>query len=316
MAAAVAVLGALPVSDAAERHWNSKVRCEEADPDGRVVPTRYGNGDLGWNHFSGRHNIRKYRIIDAALAGKTGTASGLAVPSASLTPQLRRKHRRFGIPEVRDGLLARIQAFCGTIAGICRLMTVRTDSLALAASSAAVVLLAIPAPVCATAAARPHTCVDGRPDSRGRSSVDGRELAWDDASKFDDARRHAVKVWTAGTLKQVKIKPDSATSYADLEWRDANSTAADWHLTYGRWDPNTGTDYLWLNRAYLDARKVLGTNGHRRRVAAHELGHALGFCHKSFAHHSVMWEDYDNIATKKTNGPTSNDVTAYHALWG
>ncbi|MGY3676584.1 hypothetical protein [Streptomyces sp. TE33382] len=79
MAAAVAgaVLVALPVSDAAaERHWNSKVRCEETDPDGRVIPTRYGNGDLGWNHFSGRHNIRKCRIIDAALAGKVDKKSG------------------------------------------------------------------------------------------------------------------------------------------------------------------------------------------------------------------------------------------------
>ncbi|MFJ4340178.1 matrixin family metalloprotease [Streptomyces sp. NPDC088915] len=193
----------------------------------------------------------------------------------------------------------------------------RIGSTALAAASAAVVLLALPAPVHATpAAAKPHTCVDGRPDSRGRSSVDGDELAWDDASKFDDARNHAVKVWTAGTLRQVGIGPDGATSYADLEWRDANSTAADWHLVYGKWDPNTGTDHLWMNRAYLDDRKALGSDEHRRRVAVHELGHALGFCHKAFEYPSVMWEDYDNIATRRINGPTSNDVTAYHALWG
>lgn len=111
----------------------------------------------------------------------------------------------------------------------------RIDSTALAAASAAVVLLALPAPVHAIpAAAESHTCVNGRPDSRGRSSVDGDELAWDDASKFDDARDHAVEVWTAGTLGQVRTGPDGATSYADLEWRDANSTAADWHLVYGK----------------------------------------------------------------------------------
>ncbi|MFF1649532.1 hypothetical protein [Streptomyces sp. NPDC058240] len=66
-----------PVSDAsAERYWNKKAKCEETDPDGRVIPTRYGNGDLGWNHFSGKHNIRKCRVVDAALAGKVDKRSG------------------------------------------------------------------------------------------------------------------------------------------------------------------------------------------------------------------------------------------------
>ncbi len=72
-----AVLVAVPVSDAsAERYWNKKVKCEETDPDGRVIPTRHGNGDLGWNHFSGKHNIRKCRIVDAALAGKVDKKNG------------------------------------------------------------------------------------------------------------------------------------------------------------------------------------------------------------------------------------------------
>ncbi|MFD5873116.1 hypothetical protein [Streptomyces sp. NPDC060322] len=35
-----------------------------------MIPTRYGNADLGWNHFSGKHNIKKCRVVDAALAGK------------------------------------------------------------------------------------------------------------------------------------------------------------------------------------------------------------------------------------------------------
>ncbi|MFE5792273.1 matrixin family metalloprotease [Streptomyces sp. NPDC056503] len=195
----------------------------------------------------------------------------------------------------------------------------RTNNSALAAASAAAVLLAVPAPGhAAPGAARPHTCLEGKADSRGRSSVDGTELAWDEVSKFDDARSYAIKVWTAGTLRQVKIKPDGASSYADLEWKDADSTGQGWNLVYGKWDPNTGTDFLWLNRAYLDDRKPLGKDEHRRRVAMHELGHALGFCHKELGREkaSVMWEYYDDLAAKGFDKPTSNDVRAYHALWG
>ncbi|RDG37788.1 hypothetical protein DVH02_12755 [Streptomyces corynorhini] len=40
------------------------------------MPTRYGNGDLGRNHFSGKHNIKKCRVVDAALAGKVDKKSG------------------------------------------------------------------------------------------------------------------------------------------------------------------------------------------------------------------------------------------------
>lgn len=196
----------------------------------------------------------------------------------------------------------------------------RTNSLALAAASAAAVLLALPSPARARpAVSAPHKCEGGESDSRGHSSVDGTEIAWDDESKFDDARKHAIKVWTAGTLKQVEIKPDGATTYADLEWRDTSQTGYGWNLVYGKWDANTGTDYLWMNRAYLDDGKSHGTTAARRRVAAHELGHALGFCHKDYGYGlypSVMWADYDLIEGKGINGPTSNDVKAYHSLWG
>ncbi|MFD6530125.1 hypothetical protein [Streptomyces sp. NPDC060184] len=70
----------LVVAPAAEasmvRHWDKRVKCEQEDPEGRVIPTRYGNGELGWNHFSGKHNIKKCRVVDAALAGKVDRKSG------------------------------------------------------------------------------------------------------------------------------------------------------------------------------------------------------------------------------------------------
>ncbi|MGW1230352.1 hypothetical protein [Streptomyces sp. NPDC002530] len=75
-AVAAAVLAGPAPEASAQPYWNKKVKCEQTDPEGRVIPTRHGNGDLGWNHFSGKHNIRKCRIIDGALAGKVDKKSG------------------------------------------------------------------------------------------------------------------------------------------------------------------------------------------------------------------------------------------------
>ncbi|MFD5752459.1 hypothetical protein [Streptomyces sp. NPDC127033] len=76
-AAAGACLVAAPAGEAsATAYWNKGVKCEQTDPERRVVPTRYGNADLGWNHFSGKHNIKKCRVINAALAGKVDKKNG------------------------------------------------------------------------------------------------------------------------------------------------------------------------------------------------------------------------------------------------
>ncbi|MCL3997724.1 hypothetical protein [Streptomyces lavenduligriseus] len=40
-------------------YWNKHIKCEATDPDGRRIPTRLGNGVLGWNHFSGKHTPEK-----------------------------------------------------------------------------------------------------------------------------------------------------------------------------------------------------------------------------------------------------------------
>ncbi|MFI9630274.1 hypothetical protein [Streptomyces sp. NPDC052042] len=77
VAGAALLVAAGPATEAsADRYWSKKVKCEESDPEGRVIPTRYGNGDLGWSHFSGKHNIRKCRVVNAALAGKVDRKNG------------------------------------------------------------------------------------------------------------------------------------------------------------------------------------------------------------------------------------------------
>lgn len=67
----------------------------------------------------------------------------------------------------------------------------------------------VTAPASAALAA-PATCMNGQKDSRGRSSVDSGEIAWEDESAFDDARRHAHRVWSQRGLDRVRFPADDA----------------------------------------------------------------------------------------------------------
>ncbi|WP_328759169.1 hypothetical protein [Streptomyces sp. NBC_00271] len=50
--------------------WDQRVKCQTDDPEGRHIVTRYGNSELGWYHFTGRHNIKKCSTLYAALHGR------------------------------------------------------------------------------------------------------------------------------------------------------------------------------------------------------------------------------------------------------
>ncbi|MFF8646551.1 hypothetical protein ACF062_38035, partial [Streptomyces sp. NPDC015345] len=47
--------------------WNKSVQCERQDAERRDIPTRVGNSELGWKHFSGSHNIKKCSVVNTAL---------------------------------------------------------------------------------------------------------------------------------------------------------------------------------------------------------------------------------------------------------
>ncbi|WP_261801800.1 hypothetical protein [Streptomyces sp. ISID311] len=66
----------LPRSASAAPWWNKKERCSSVDPEGREIPTRIGNAELGWNHFSGRHNIRKCDLVNIPLGGQVDKKDG------------------------------------------------------------------------------------------------------------------------------------------------------------------------------------------------------------------------------------------------
>ncbi|MFD6044316.1 hypothetical protein ACFWG7_23800 [Streptomyces koyangensis] len=56
--------------------WDHRVHCTSTDADGRKIVTRFGNSDLGWNHFTHRHNIKKCSILHAALKDKVDRNDG------------------------------------------------------------------------------------------------------------------------------------------------------------------------------------------------------------------------------------------------
>lgn len=76
LSAAVVALGQTGVAHADTPYWNKTKKCQQKDWDGRNVPARIGNSELGWAHFSSNHNIRTCRIVNAPLNGEADTNDG------------------------------------------------------------------------------------------------------------------------------------------------------------------------------------------------------------------------------------------------
>ncbi|MFJ2203520.1 hypothetical protein [Streptomyces violaceusniger] len=76
IAATALLAGGLVTPAHAGPAWNKTVKCSQKDWDDRVVPTRVGNSELSWKHFSGRHNIKKCRIVNAAIDAKPDKVNG------------------------------------------------------------------------------------------------------------------------------------------------------------------------------------------------------------------------------------------------
>ncbi|MFI1676362.1 hypothetical protein [Streptomyces sp. NPDC020607] len=113
----------------------------------------------------------------------------------------------------------------------------------------------------------------------------------------------------------LKFPTDDAGRIADLEWSDVNVTRPPWKGVLGRWKGRGGTDLLKLNKAYLGPGERYGDRGSRRMIAAHELGHALGFCRKNPSRYRSLMAPY-SFDMPSNGAPTARDRRNYHALWG
>ncbi|MDA5280012.1 hypothetical protein [Streptomyces sp. Isolate_45] len=158
-------------------------------------------------------------------------------------------------------------------------------------------------------AADPLPCVKGESESRDRSAVDDGEIRFTDETVYDDARKFAISAWQYSGTK-IKILGDSATTVNDLEFRDENlGSGRDAPVGEYRYRAAPGfTDYIVFNKQRMGKDADYG-----RHVALHELGHALGLCHKPEGKvATLMWKEI----RISMNRPQDADKANHKKLWG
>lgn len=139
----------------------------------------------------------------------------------------------------------------------------------------------------------------------GNDSVDGREIRYEDYSRWDDAHNVGMAGWE-NLAGGVNIAPDSWSTVTDLEYRDYSSSSDGY---CGYWTGRTGADLIALNNHYYNG----ATTTNRRACAIHEWGHAHGLAH-SYSD-QVMHSCPVSSCGSTYTVPQSHDRSDYNYLW-
>lgn len=131
--------------------------------------------------------------------------------------------------------------------------------------------------------------------------VDGREIRYNDYTKWDDARSQAASTWN--TLGSIYIAPDIASTIADLSIYDYTRDDGLCGLT-------NSDGKMFFNDRYFNT----ATSTKRRACADHEMGHALGLDHS----YTTQVMDPCPVCSNPSyyTTPQSHDVSDYRQKWG
>lgn len=134
----------------------------------------------------------------------------------------------------------------------------------------------------------------------GYDSVDGGEIRYDEATKYNSELSNALYQWNA--VGSVDFKVDTWWTYEDVHLNDTSRSDVSW---VGLYSNRSGTDQIYFNAYYLDGY----TWCRRTKTVIHEMGHALGLDHSYWP--NLMAQGDVGSCTLQ-----SHDKSDYHALWG